>query len=163
MVAKFKITAGALKCLKVGGGRKIDQAGLVEFWERVGSAHRNGVYIFGIRASKRWKPLYVGQAKRQDFRARINQHVNGNGRFNRILKDIKKGTPWLFLVGRVGKGRSSNAAINILENYVINDAFARNKNIDNDRGLDKPIYEVRGFGRGKPTIEVRYLKTMLGY
>jgi hypothetical protein len=164
MTAKFVVTAGKLKCSKKWGKKRIDRGSLPKFWEEVGSGRRRGVYVFGIKAAKGWKPLYVGQTKKQSFQKRVYQHTGNSGRFNKILKATKKGTPWLFLIGRVGRGKSSNAVIDELEHLVINYAFDRNANLDNDRKIDRPTYEVRGFaGRGKPSKEVGYLKTMLGY
>jgi hypothetical protein len=153
VTAKFKVTAGKLRCVKKWGSKRIDKSCLKEFWDEVGSGNRRGVYIFAIRAAKGWKPLYVGRTKKQTFRTRVGQHVHDRGRFNTILRRIKKGTPWLFFIGRVGSGKSSNVAIDILEIEVINYAFARNEDLDNDRGIEKPKYEVLGFGSAGKTTQ----------
>jgi hypothetical protein len=122
------------------------------------------VYVFGYRSSHGWKPLYVGRTKKQNFRTRINQHIKYSGSFDGMLRRVKKGTPILFLVARVGKGKSSNSAIDELEIEFINYAFSRNANLHNDRGIKKPKYAVHGFGgRGKPSKEVTNLKNMIGY
>lgn len=102
--------------------------------------------------------------KETEFRTRINQHIKYNGTFDGMLRKVKKGTPVLFLIARVGKGKNSNSAIDELEIEFINYAFSRNKNLHNDRGIKKPKYVVHGFGgRGKPAKEVSNLKTMIGY
>jgi hypothetical protein len=165
MTATFNVTFGEINCEAGPDGQKfIDKACLADFWEQVGSGSRRGVYVFGIRAGKGWKPLYVGQATKQTFKTRIGQHVGTNGDFNKMLSAIKKGTPVLFLIGRVGKGRRSRGAIDALELDFINYAFGRNKNLHNDRRIKKPQYAIEGFGsRGKPQANVSNLKLMVGY
>jgi hypothetical protein len=164
MTATFRVTFGEFKCVNGGSRKTIDTNCLAEFWNKIGAGNRRGVYVFGVRAAKGWKPLYVGQAKKQTFKARIGQHVKTDGDFNRMLKRVKKGTPVLFLIGRTGKGRKSNSAIDELEIEFINYAFARNKNLHNDRGIKKPKYVIEGFGsRGKPAMPVANLKTIIGY
>ena len=150
---------------KKGQSRKIiDRERLSEFWRQVDSGGRRGVYVFGIRASRGWKPLYVGQTRKQTFKARIDQHTQTNGDFNNMLKGIKKGTPVLFLLGSVGRGKTNKSAIDELEIEFINYAFARNRNLHNDRGIRKPKYVIKGFGsRGKPATDVGHLKTIVGY
>lgn len=164
MTAKFEVTSGELPWKLKYRKKRIDTDALVDFWDEIGTAQRKGVYVFGVRAGRGWRPLYVGRTKKQTFKKRIGQHANTGGRFNRILKDVTKGTPWLFLIGRVGKGRSSNAAINDLESEFINYAFARNEDLDNDRGIKTAPYQIRGFGgKGKPAERVKWLKQMIGY
>src|SRR5712692_3089378 len=104
MTATFRVTFGEIKCEPGARGKIIDKTCLAEFWDKNGSGNRRGVYVFGIRAAKGWKPLYVGQAKKQTFKARIGQHAQTGGDFNEMLRAIKKGTPVLFLIGRIGKG-----------------------------------------------------------
>jgi hypothetical protein len=154
---RWRIRAGALSgligiILRKVGGRNGD---------------RKGVYVFGIRAAKGSKPLYVGQAKKQTFKKRIDQHIKYSGDFNGMLKGIKRGTPILFLIGRVGKGRqgkSNNSAIDELEIELINRAFDRNPNLHNDRRIRRPKYTVLGFGgKGKPPKEATNLKKLIGY
>ncbi len=84
--------------------------------------------------------------------------------FDKMLRQVKKGTPVLFLIARVGKGKTSNSAIDELEIEFINSAFSRNKKLYNDRGIKKPKYVVHGFGgRGKPPKDVSDLKMIIGY
>jgi len=164
MTAKFKVFAGRLRCEAKPGSKKIDKSCLDEFWTAIGCGDRRGVYVFGYRAAHGWKPLYVGRTKKQNFRTRITQHLKYSSHFDRMLRNVKSGTPFLFLVARVGKGKSSNSAIDELEIEFINYAFSRNKDLHNDRGIKKPKYVVRGFGGpGKPPKEVSNLKTIIGY
>ena len=163
MTATFKVTFGELKC-KRAGKKVIDKACIAKFWDGTGGGDRHGVYVFGVRAGKGWKPLYVGQATKQTLKTRIGQHVGGNGDFNVMLRSVKKGTPVLFLTGRIGKGKKSTQAISDIELDFINYAFARNKNLHNDRKIKKPRYVISGFGGpGKPAKDVTNLKTMVGY
>lgn len=98
------------------------------------------------------------------LRQRITQHMKYSASFDGMLRHVKKGTPVLFLVARVGKGKSSNSAIDELEIEFINYAFSRNKSLHNDRGIKKPKYVIDGFGgRVKPAKDVTELKKMIGY
>jgi len=163
MTAKFRVTSGELPTVKKWGGKRIDASYLKSFWSSIGCGNRYGVYVFGYRASKGLKPLYVGQTKKQNFRKRIEQHVKLNN-FDSMLKGVKKGTPMLFLLARVGKGKNSTSAVDQLELELINLAFRRNKNLHNDKGIKKPRYLVEGFaGPGKPSKKVADLKWMIGY
>jgi hypothetical protein len=165
MTAKFRTNGDEIKCVTKWGNKRVDTEKLKEFWANLEEMKtRRGVYVFAVHASKGWKPLYVGRTKKQTFRARIAQHANRTGRFNKILKRIKKGKLWLFFIGRVGKGKRSNSAIDDLEIEFINYAFAGNKNLDNDRGLKKPKYQVKGFGgKGKLSPSEKKLRDVLGY
>ena len=162
MTATFEVSFGELRCVKGAGRKIIDKTCLADFWEKIGTGNRRGVYVFGIRAGRGWKPLYVGQAKKQTFKRRIAQQTNGN--FNDMLQGIRKGTPVLFLIGRIGRGKNSTGAIDELEREVINSAFDRNPHLHNDRGIRRKKFMVKGFGsRGKPAASVRNLKTIIGY
>lgn len=92
MTATFKVSVGKLNCTKnVNGHKKIDQACLDEFWKEIGSGNGKGVYVFGIKAAKGWKPLYVGRTKKQNFRKRMDQHIKYKGAdFDPMLKGVKK-------------------------------------------------------------------------
>ena len=162
MTANFEVTGGSLPHKTFPHGvKQLDNDTLTEFWDVANSASRRGVYVFGIRAAKGWRPLYVGCTKEQTFKARIGQQRD---KFNAILARVGKGTPYLFLIGRVGKGRDSNAAIDDLEIEFINYAFAKNPDLENDRGIETPGYQVHGFGdQGKPSNAAYWLKLMIGY
>src|ERR1700731_52764 len=103
MTATFKVSFGRLKWKKnINGCKKIDQECLDEFWEEIGSTDGKGVYVFGIKASKGWKPLYVGRTKKQNFRKRMDQHIKYKGAdFDPMLKQVKRGTPVIFTIMRV--------------------------------------------------------------
>lgn len=165
MTATFKISRGSFKCKNESGNKNIDKDSLDEFWEEIGSGDGKGVYVFGVKAAKGWKPLYVGRTKKQNFKERMNQHIKYKGAdFDNMLKGIKKGIPVLFTIQRVGQGKPSNSVIDELEMKFINYAFARNKNLHNDRGIRRPTYVVLGLGgRGKPPTEVTELRSMIGY
>jgi hypothetical protein len=145
MTATLQVTRANFNCGTKWGSKWIDKACLKEFWSALPDGSKHGVYVFGIKAAKGWKPLYVGQAKKQSLRARIRQHIDG-GHFNAFLKGTKKGIPVVFLVARVGKGKKSNYTIDNLETEFINYAFDRNPHLRNDRKVKKPVYRVVGFG-----------------
>jgi hypothetical protein len=75
MTATFKVLAGELRCETAPGRKKIDKSCLDDFWNEIGGGNKRGVYVFGYRSSRGWKPLYVGRTKKQNFRTRINQHI----------------------------------------------------------------------------------------
>ncbi len=163
MTAQFKVLMGELPHHKKWRSKRIDRSRLAEFWNQIGNGHRKGVYVFGTKAAKGWKPLYAGMTIDQTFESRIYQHVNG-GTFDRYLKGTKKGTPYLFLLARVGKGRSSTTAIDTLEAEVINYCFGKNNKLHNRRRIEKPIYIVQGFGQGGgKAASVKALKKNIGW
>lgn len=161
MTATFRIVCGTLMCRSYYRGKRIDESALEEFWEQNGFAKRRGVYVFGVKAAKGVKPLYVGQTKRQTFKTRIDQHIKG-GKFNSMLRSTKKATVLLFLVGRVGQGKRSNGSINELELDLINHAFARNPSLHNERGIKRPKYRIHGLGPGKPSRTTSQFRQMVG-
>lgn len=167
MTAKFEVSAGPLNCTRPRGvNKRIDETCLDKFWSDVGSADRRGVYVFGIHAGPGWKPLYVGETIKQTFRKRMDQHIKYEKykNFNQMLQGIKKGTPWLFLIGRIGQGKIGKAAIEALELEYINHAYARNDDLYNDRKIRTPPYSVGGFGgKGKKTSVVKNLAKMIGH
>jgi hypothetical protein len=162
MTATFRVTKGTFKCVKKWGSKRIDKNRLLEFWEDVASGNRRGVYIFGIRAGKGFRPLYVGRTIDQTLKKRVQQHLD-SGKFDRMLREYKKATPILFLLSREGKGRKSTSAIDELEIEFINYAFDRNNDLHNDRLIRTPKYVVQGFGRGRPSAAVQDLKKIIGW
>jgi hypothetical protein len=165
MTAKFKVAAGEFKTVKKWGNKRIPRTSLEHLWEEIGVEYKrkSGVYVFGMRASKGAKPLYVGMTMDQSFGDRIYQHVY-HGTFNRYMKGIKRGTPCLFVIGRVGKGRRSTDAIYALELEFINYCFSKNKRLHNRRRIKRPAFVVQGFGRGGGRLQaVKDLKMMIGW
>jgi ribosomal protein L30/L7E len=149
MNAKFRVGKGRLGNTSKNGRRRIDTDSLEKFWHEVGHDFKPnpGVYVFAIKASRGWKPLYVGLTH-QTFEKRIKKHMQA-GSFDRFLKGISKGQPYLFLIGRTGKGRQNRKAINTLELDYINHCFVKNKNLHNRRRIRKPNYVVaRGGASG---------------
>ena len=162
MTATFKVFIGDLVCERGNKYKKLDRKKLSDFWDKVECGGRRGVYIFGYRASRGYTPLYVGQTKKQTFKRRIYQHMY-SGKFDEIIRPVKKGTPILIFIARIGSGKNSNSAIDDLEWDFINHSFNRNKNLHNDRGFEKPVYKIRGFeGSGKRSKSVSALKTIAG-
>lgn len=164
MTATFKVSVRRFNTVTKWGSKRIDdeEEVLQTFWDDIGDGSRRGVYVFGIRAGKGFTPLYVGRTTKQTLKTRVGQHID-SGKFNAMLRAIRKGTPVLFLLSRVGKGRRSKDAIEELETEFINHAFRKNRDLHNDRGIRKPRYVIRGFGRGRPSDPVVNLKTMVGY
>jgi hypothetical protein len=165
MTATFKVAAAQFKTVKKWGNKRIPLTSLKSLWDEIGNDYkrRTGVYVFGVNASKGAKPLYLGMTIDQTFERRIYQHIY-HGTFNRYLKGIKRGSPRLFLLGRMGKGRRSTAAIDALEIELINYCFDKNNRLHNRRRIKRPVFSVQGFGRGggkRPAV--KDLKKMIGW
>jgi hypothetical protein len=80
MTATFKVSVGTLKCKKnVCGNKKIDQDCLDDFWEEIGSGDGKGVYVFGVKAAKGFRPLYVGRTKKQNFEIFVRMPFTRSG------------------------------------------------------------------------------------
>ena len=147
---------------------------LAAFWKEVervqaGLRSGSGCYLFAVRASGGLRPWYVGQSKR----AFENECFAYQKRdiYRNVMDDVIKGTPVLFLIGRMtpsGKP-SKNTPVqeaNFVEQKLIHDAANANpdlKNIKNTKFVRTLVIPgVLNTPRGKPSDSVKSLKVALG-
>jgi|SRR6267143_4333245 len=126
---------------------------------------RRGAYVFGVRAGGGIIPVYVGKATRtfhqECFTAdKANKYTLG-------FADYDKGTPVLFFVTLPQrKGPVNKKVIKDLEDFLIQNAKARNPGLINKIGAGEANWAISGVirgGQGKPSAIARSFKGMMGF
>jgi hypothetical protein len=143
----------------------VDHADLKRKIRQTGCGGKKGVYLFGVRGSRKSVPTWVGRATRQDFEAECcSDHVLSKIR-DALLKN--RGTPVLLLIpqGKPGQGKADVKAIAALERKMIGMAHAANPRLLNKYGVpSKPITQADEGLRvrhGRPTKHDALLREML--
>ena len=153
-------------CERAKAGRKLLYR---EFWDTPGELQslkgRYGVYVFGIRAGRGYKPLYVGKATKSYHQECFNQA--NRHKYLEALADQAKGTPVMFLVCHpVQKGRKNEKEIEQIETFLIQISAQKNPALQNVRKKTGPGWSIKGVirgPRGKPTAAEREFKRAVGY
>jgi hypothetical protein len=132
-----------------------------------------GCYVFAIRASKGYKPWYIGQASASRL---LPEAMNPSNRekFNKIVTE-KKGTPVLFFLPKLTKTGMYAApttkedknlqSVNFLEEWLIATALQKNPNLMNKQNTFflKNLHVTGLFNprHGEATVESSDLKSVL--
>lgn len=126
---------------------------------------RRGAYVFGVRSGGGITPVYVGKSTRpynkECFTAdKALKYTIGLSRY-------EKGTPVLFFVASPRKSGPPNAkVIGDLEDFLIQNAKARNEDLVNKIGAKESNWSIRGALRstsqGPPPKPAREFKRMMG-
>lgn len=135
-----------------------------KFWEdKAELAKSCGCYVFGFRASKGYKPFYVGKATKN-----FKQEVFAPHKLNKIYEALaqqKKGTLVLFFVRyQKSKGKINRLAIGEVETFLIQSGLEANPNLLNDRSTSVEKWAIKGIirsGRGQPSSPAQDLKQCL--
>jgi hypothetical protein len=108
-----------VECYKGAAGRVVVDESLEHFCTHHPSiAARRGCYVFGIRASRGYTPIYVGKATKSFEQECFTGHKLKH--YNRALADYARGTPVLFFVAEPEtRGRANAKAIGEIERYLI--------------------------------------------
>ena len=124
-----------------------------------------GCYIFLFRASRGYKPWYIGKT---DNSFRSETFANDKlQKYNEAVASGQSGTGQLiFLVapGRVGNSRSRRIAE--LELYLIQEAANKNPDLINVRGTSGPDWGIRGVlrsSRGTSNRASQELKRVMSW
>ncbi len=127
-------------------------------------SQRVGCYIFAIRASKGFRPVYVGKTVK-GFEKEIFQ-LHKLQKYNEELHEIVKGTPVMFFVVHPeGKGIPNSKMIGDLEDFLIQVAVAKNPGLRNIRGIIEKRWGIRGVlrsGQGGSNQASWDFKTAMG-
>ena len=125
---------------------------------------RRGAYVFGIRSGGGMSPIYVGEATKG-----FGQECFTNDKLLKYalgLAAYDKGTPVLFFVASLQKrGRVNVTVIDDLEDFLIQNAKAKNPDIVNKKGTKEASWSIRGVvrgGHGKPSEAARAFRSMMG-
>ena len=107
--------------------------------------------MFGIRASKGYKPAYVGKATKT-FKQEVFSHHKLT-RYQQYLADVGKGTPVIFFViAPKRRGAPNSRHIGQLEDFLIQAGVAANPAFLNVRGTKVEEWGIAGVlrsGKGK--------------
>lgn len=137
--------------LEPGKTGKMVAKDLSAFWEAVGDLQDlRGVYMFGIRAGKGIKPIYIGKTAKQTFRTEAFAHHKLAAHYNPALLDCKKGTAVMFFVAHpVQKGPINQGLIDKIESFLIDVASTKNRNLSNVKKKPDHKWRIRGVVRSK--------------
>jgi hypothetical protein len=166
MMATLFTVAGPYKVPVYQGkaGRTITDDNTTQFWkENSGLANQRGCYVFGIRASKGFRPAYAGKATK-NFKQEVFSHHKLT-RYQQYLADVGKGTPVLFFViAPKRKGAPNSKHIEQLEDFLIQAGVAANPAFLNIRGTKVEEWGIAGVlrgGKGKRSDSARdFIKLM---
>lgn len=151
--------------LEYGIANRYIPKGCPNFWNRHPSvADRKGCYILAIRASKGYRPIYVGKATKS-FRQECFESHKIAQHYTPALANTKAGTPVLFFIA-VPKSAvvSHEKRITELEKFLIGQAALKNPDLSNIRNRKLPTWGVKGIVRstpGKPSMSSKKLRQLI--
>lgn len=138
------------------------------FWaleESQSIASRKGCYVFALRASRGFRPWYIGMTVRGMRQEIFQPHKRGI--YNDVLVRGNKGTPvFFFVVAKSSRGRPPKNAIYEIETFLIQAAVTKygEDQIMNDRKTWLPRWQIEGVIRGTrgrpPEQAIRFRKMM---
>jgi len=136
-----------------------------EFWAEDSEAEyladECGCYVFAIQ-NKGLTPIYVGQATktfRQETFNPANKHKYHDG-----FSEYAKGTPVMFFIVHPSqKGKRNTKQIGEIEDFLIQSGVAKNPDLQNVRGAQKPKWSIQGVirsGKGKRSHDESELRRL---
>lgn len=148
------------------GGKIITSDEATRFWERNPTlAEEKGCYVFGLRASKGMKPIYVGKATISFSKEVFTSHKLV--KYITALSNSAKGTPVLFFLCLPrAKGPVNKLHIDELESYLIQAGLKANSNLLNDKKTKIESWSIGGIlrdGQGKPTRSAQEFKGLMDF
>ena len=128
---------------------------LDDFWtEESGAsqlAYERGVYVFAIRNGRGIKPIYVGKATKTFQQETFNP--SNRNKYSNGFSEYAKGLPMMyFVVHPRQKGKVNLKAIDEIEGFLIQAGVAKNPDLQNVRGTQRPKWSIKGVirtGKGK--------------
>jgi hypothetical protein len=136
-----------------------------EFWSTKADAHylaeEKGCYVFAMR-NRGLRPIYVGKAtknfKQETFNS-SNRHKYSDG-----FSAYGKGTPVMyFVVHPTKKGPTNGKHIAKVEDFLIQAGVARNPDLQNVKGIQKPGWSIKGVircGAGNLSLAEQQFRAM---
>lgn len=149
-----------IPCTKMKVGRVISPTDISKFWATHPSLSKErGCYLFGFRAAKGSKPIYVGKATKS-----FKQEVFTDHKLKKYAIGFGgqiRGTPILFFIClNKAMGKVNKTAIDEAESYLIQAGLAANKNLVNDKKTAVESWSIGGIVRykGKASKEALALR-----
>lgn len=163
-MAKFEVKGPIdMPVTKNKAARTIESYNINEFWEKYSEyENRKGCYVFGFKAPKGYKPVYVGKATR-GFAQEIFTHSK-LVKYQRALANQIKGKPVFFFVcENIKRGAINRREIDALETFLIQCGKIVNVSILNERKTKENSWSIDGVvGGGWPSCSAKEFKKIMG-
>jgi len=124
-----------------------------------------GCYVFGLRAAKGYKPIYVGKTTGQT----LGEEALSDGTVRKIntalLKTRRATLVVAFVVPETRPGSCPQNAIDEIEFLLIQYAYQKNPQIENENGIYRCSWYIDGVlnrGQGKPSAHSREFRRLVG-
>lgn len=151
----------------IGSAKHIGRPEVREFWTKPDAAavaSKQGCYVFALRASRGFRPLYIGKATKGMAKECFTHHKLAH--FNQVLFQAPKGTPVMFFAVLPGtKCKVSAKTIDQIETFFIQTAVNHRPDILNVQKTNIPNWTVKGVvrgGAGKPPKNAVQFRKMMG-
>ena len=155
-----------LPVIKQRGGRHLNEiAAKKVFKDNSAFTTSRGCYVYGIRAAKGIKPVYVGKAVEQQL---MEEALSADKicKINTAILKTRRGTPVVvFVVPDKKPGTVPTVQIGEIESILIQYAFAKNRNIENEKGVYKPRWFIDGVlnsNPGRRSRKAKAFRSMIG-
>lgn len=144
-------------CTKMKVGRSITKQDIENFWEANRALeNERGCYLFGFRAAKGSKPIYVGKATKSFKQEVFTDHKLK--KYSVGFGNQAKGTPIIFFIClNKAKGAVNKKAIDEAESYLIQAGLAANKKLVNDKKTAVESWSIGGIVRYKGKVSAQAL------
>lgn len=141
----------SLPVVRRPGGRHLDEDGArAVFRDNRQYSSKCGCYVYGIRAAKGIKPVYVGKAVEQQLMAEALS-PDKICKINKAILKTRRGTPVVaFIVPEKKLGATPTTQISEIEIALLQYAYAKNPDIENENGVYKPRWFIDGVVNSDP-------------
>lgn len=150
-----------------GSRKRINAEHARTFWEVEEArplARKHGCYVFALRASRGFKPWYVGRSTKGLAQECFTPHKMG--KYNEVLWQGHWGRPVMFFVVPGGNKKAlPHAMVGQVEKFLIQLGAAKNPDLMNRHHAKSPDWGIAGVlrgGKGKPSNASRGFKSMMG-
>ena len=152
---------------KAAKAKRISKENGKEFWEKpevIFLKHKQGCYIFALRAGKGFTPWYVGKATKTLEQEAFTSHKRGD-HYNKILRNGGIGTPVMLYAAQSGtKRKIPPKEISHMEKTLIEYAAHKNPKLSNVKSRSVPRWGIKGVIRspkGTHSATSKVFKSMM--
>lgn len=155
-----------LPLIQEKGGRRLDTKGARTCFEQHGEyTNAHGCYVFGIRAARGYKPIYVGKAIEQSLGDEALTQDKILKINNALLKNLRGTLVVAFVIPENKPGPCPQKLIEEIEYVLIQYAYQKNRQIENENGIYLCSWCIAGVmnrGQGRPTAESKKFRQLVG-